>query len=85
MSIVVKQISYVHSNRECLFHDINFSISKGQKIALIGDNGSGKSTLLEILAGRIVPAAGDVSSTSKPFFYIPQHFGQYDDLTVAQA
>jgi ATPase subunit of ABC transporter with duplicated ATPase domains len=67
-----------------MFRDINFSISKGQKIALIGDNGSGKSTLLEILAGRLAPASGNVASTSKPF-YIPQHFGQYDDLTVAQA
>jgi len=84
MSIVVKQISYVHPNRECLFRDINFSISKGQKIALIGDNGSGKSTLLKILAGRLAPASGDVALTSKPF-YIPQHFGQYDDLTVAMA
>nr|WP_294873625.1 ABC-F family ATP-binding cassette domain-containing protein [uncultured Pedobacter sp.] len=84
MGIVVKQISYVHSNKECLFRDINFSVSKGQKIALIGANGSGKSTLLEILAGRVAPASGDVASTSKPF-YIPQHFGQYDDLTVAQA
>ncbi|WP_235207215.1 ABC-F family ATP-binding cassette domain-containing protein [Pedobacter sp. V48] len=67
-----------------MFRDINFSISKGQKIALIGDNGSGKSTLLEILAGRLAPASGNVALTSKPF-YIPQHFGQYDDLTVAEA
>ncbi len=84
MSIVVKQLSYIHSNRECLFRNINFSVSKGQKIALIGSNGSGKSTLLRILANRIAPATGDVSSTSKPF-YVPQHFGQYDNLTVAQA
>lgn len=84
MGIVVKQISYMHSNQECLFRNINFSISKGQKVALIGANGSGKSTLLEVLAGRIAPAAGDVAFTNKPF-YIPQHFGQYDDLTVAQA
>lgn len=84
MGIVVKQISYVHSNRECLFRDINFSVSKGQKIALIGANGSGKSTLLEILAGRVEPASGDVASTNKPF-YVPQHFGQYNDLTIGQA
>jgi len=84
MGIVVKQISYMHSNQECLFRDINFSVSKGQKIALIGVNGSGKSTLLQILSGLIEPASGDVASINKPF-YVPQHFGQYDDLTVAQA
>lgn len=84
MSIVVKQISYIHPNREYLFNDVNFSISKGEKIALIGANGAGKSTLLEIIAGRIQASSGDVSSKDKPF-YVPQHFGQYDDLTVAQS
>ncbi len=84
MGIVVKQLSYIHPNREYLFNNINFSISKGEKIALIGGNGAGKSTLLEIIAGQIQAASGDVSSSEKPF-YVPQHFGQYDDLTVAQS
>lgn len=84
MSIVVKQISYIHPNREYLFNDLNFSISNGEKISLIGANGTGKSTLLEIIAGQIQASSGDVSSKDKPF-YVPQHFGQYDDLTVAQS
>ncbi len=84
MGIVVKQISYIHPNREYLFNNINFSISKGEKVALIGANGAGKSTLLEILAGQIQAYSGDVSSRDKPF-YVPQHFGQYDNLTVAQS
>lgn len=84
MGIVVKQISYIHPNREYLFNDINFSIAKGEKVALIGANGTGKSTLLAIIAGQIQAYSGDISSRDKPF-YVPQHFGQYNDLTVAQS
>lgn len=35
-----------------LFKDLNLTISKGQKIALIAKNGSGKTTLLKIIAGE---------------------------------
>lgn len=35
-----------------LFDDLNLTISKGEKIALIARNGTGKSTLLEIIAGE---------------------------------
>ncbi|MCB0691966.1 MAG: ABC-F family ATP-binding cassette domain-containing protein, partial [Saprospiraceae bacterium] len=34
-----------------LFSDIDLSISKGQKIALIAKNGTGKTTLLRVIAG----------------------------------
>jgi len=33
-----------------LFHDIHFSLKKGDRIGLLGDNGTGKSTLLKILS-----------------------------------
>ena len=34
-----------------ILNDINLTVNKGEKIALIGSNGSGKSTLLKIIAG----------------------------------
>jgi ATPase subunit of ABC transporter with duplicated ATPase domains len=34
-----------------LLDDVNFTLYKGQKVALIGRNGSGKTTLFKILAG----------------------------------
>ena len=35
-----------------LFSDISFSISKGDKIALVAQNGTGKTTLLRVIAGE---------------------------------
>lgn len=43
-----------------LFDSISTSISKDDKIVLIGKNGSGKSTLLKIVSGEIRPADGSV-------------------------
>lgn len=84
MSIAIQQLSYLHPDREPLFREIGFSLLSGQKVALIGDNGSGKSTLLQIMGGRLPAASGEVICRSHPY-YVPQHFGQYNGLTVAQA
>lgn len=43
--------------------NIQFNISSGSRIGLIGANGSGKSTLMRILAGLEKPDSGDVVST----------------------
>ena len=41
-----------------IFSSLNTSISKGEKISLVGRNGSGKSTLLKLLSGHILPSSG---------------------------
>ena len=46
-----------------VLQNINFNISAGERIGLIGPNGSGKTTLMRILAGFEQPDSGDVSST----------------------
>lgn len=43
--------------------NINFNISAGERIGLIGANGSGKTTLIKILAGLELPDSGNVAST----------------------
>ncbi len=43
-----------------ILDDINFGISKGQTVAIVGPSGSGKSTLLGLLAGLDTPTQGKV-------------------------
>lgn len=49
-------------NDNWLFRDLNFSLHRGDRIALVGINGTGKSSLLKILAGQLDPTAGLVVS-----------------------
>jgi NitT/TauT family transport system ATP-binding protein len=44
-----------------VLHDVNLAVAKGGFVSLIGPSGCGKSTLLNVLAGLLVPTAGDVS------------------------
>lgn len=84
MSITVNNLSYIHPDKETLFQNINFSISSGEKVALVGNNGSGKSSLLQIIGGQLQPSVGEIICSENPY-YIPQHFGQYNNLTISQA
>ncbi len=47
-----------------LFEEISFSISQGQKVALIARNGAGKTTLLNIIAGVDQPDSGSCAFQS---------------------
>ncbi|GGM84467.1 ABC transporter ATP-binding protein [Dyadobacter beijingensis] len=82
--LFLQGVTYAHPNRDVLFSDIDLTVNRHDKIALIGNNGAGKSTLLNILAGRVKPASGKAGADSKPY-YMPQLFGQYNHLTVAEA
>ena len=55
-----------------LFQDLNFTIKRGEKVAIIGNNGTGKTTILKIL-NRLLPAdEGSFRLGSKV------HIGYYD-------
>lgn len=82
--IILQNLTYIHPDKDLLFDNLNLIINGQNKIALTGNNGSGKSTLLKIMAGILQPSKGNVKTGSNPY-YIPQHFGQYNDMTIAQA
>ncbi|MEZ0128862.1 ribosomal protection-like ABC-F family protein [Flavobacterium sp. LBUM151] len=82
--LILQNISYLHTNRDLLFDKITFTANKQEKIALIGNNGVGKSTLLKIIAGELQPYEGLLKADAKPY-YVPQIFGQFNHLTIAEA
>lgn len=82
--LTLHNICYAHPNKELLLDSITLTINKYDKIALIGNNGTGKSTLLQIMAGHLQPSSGTLKAVSKPY-YIPQVFGQFNQMTIAQA
>lgn len=84
MSIQIQSLAYRHSDKTLLFQELNFSLPAMQKANLIGNNGCGKSTFLRILAGEIKDIEGTYLCSSLPY-YIPQHFGQFSEMTVAEA
>ncbi|WP_171136665.1 ABC-F family ATP-binding cassette domain-containing protein [Ruegeria sp. HKCCC1038] len=45
---------------DVLFDDLNFTISKGDRIGLVAANGRGKTTLLECMVGQSDPTSGNI-------------------------
>jgi len=43
-----------------ILRDVDFTLGRGETVAIVGASGSGKSTLLSILAGLDTPSAGTV-------------------------
>ncbi len=82
--LTIQDLSYTHPDKTLLFSNINLTVNPNEKIALIGNNGAGKTTLLRIIAGELQPSDGILKTDTNPY-YIPQIFGQYDHLTVAEA
>ena len=58
--LTVKNLSHSYEDK-ILFLDVNFKVSLGDKIAILGPNGCGKSTLLKIIMKRISPEVGEIN------------------------
>ena len=67
-----------------LFEDLNFSIKRGERVAIIGNNGTGKTTILKIL-NQIVPAdTGCFHLGSKVHngYYDQEHHVLHNEKTI---
>jgi ABC-2 type transport system ATP-binding protein len=74
---------------------VSLTIERGSITALVGPNGAGKSTLMRLCAGLEQPFSGHVRldgndvhanprAAHRRMGFLPDFFGLYDDLTVAQ-
>jgi ABC-type dipeptide/oligopeptide/nickel transport system ATPase subunit len=56
-----KQIDYKYNgNQGWILSNVNLSIDRGEIVGLFGHSGQGKTTLAKILAGYLMPSAGQV-------------------------
>lgn len=56
--------------------DFSYEIDRGARLGLIGPNGAGKSTLLNLIAGRLEPDAGRITTGATI------HIGYYDQESL---
>jgi ATP-binding cassette subfamily F protein uup len=69
-----------------LFTGLNFILTAGMKVGLVGPNGSGKTTLLRLLRGEIEPAAGVIRrAESLRMVYFSQMRELDENLTLRRA
>jgi ATP-binding cassette subfamily F protein uup len=71
--VVAKNLSKEIGGRT-LFKHLDFILSPGTRIGLMGPNGSGKTTLLKLLAGELTPDQGTLKMADKlKIVYFDQH------------
>ncbi|MCX6153016.1 MAG: ABC transporter ATP-binding protein [Candidatus Kapabacteria bacterium] len=59
--IEVKGLTFSYDKEHQVLKNVNFKISKGKKIALVGASGSGKSTMLDLLIRFYDPVQGEIT------------------------
>lgn len=62
---------------------VDFSISKGEIVAIIGPSGSGKSTLLRCINGLATPTSGEIILNGKTGMVF-QHFNLFPHMTCRE-
>jgi ATP-binding cassette subfamily F protein uup len=69
-----------------LFSGLNFILTAGMKVGLVGPNGSGKTTLLRLLRGELEPAEGAIRrATALRLVYFSQMRELDESLTLRRA
>jgi ABC-2 type transport system ATP-binding protein len=75
--------------------NVGFEVRRGEVFGLVGPDGAGKTTIMRMLATVLRPDAGTISieginavadpeAAKSAISYMPQRFGLYEDLTVAE-
>ncbi|UUM19409.1 ABC-F family ATP-binding cassette domain-containing protein [Mycoplasma sp. 1018B] len=83
----VENLTYIDENGKTLFANLNFTLSKGEKMVVIGEDDIAKTKLLECLIGKIKPSSGTIKwgQTIKHTYY-PNDNKEFftEDITIIE-
>jgi len=83
--VELENVSYEIGGRK-LFSDLNFVITAGMRVGLVGPNGSGKTTLLRLLRGEYSPDTGKIQTAPNlRIVYFDQNRQLDGELTLRRA
>ncbi len=83
--IELQDVSFDIAGRT-LFRDLNFILTAGMRVGLVGPNGSGKTTLLRLLSGELAPASGEIKTADAlQIVYFDQNRVLNPDVTLRRA
>jgi len=83
--VEMEDVSVVLGDRK-IVEGLNFLITSGMRVGLVGPNGSGKTTLLRLLTGELQPASGTIKlAASLKIVYFSQTRELDEELTLRRA
>ena len=76
-SIPIKcnNLTFGYDEENLLYENLNFDLSRGEKLLVVGENGIGKTTLLRLIMGYLTPIEGSIEITDKTdiAYYAQEH------------
>ena len=72
MLLTIKDLNVYYGVIQAL-KGVNFSVDKGEIVALIGANGAGKTTTLHTISGLIEPKSGQILFNGRDISHVPGH------------
>ncbi|MDQ2842726.1 MAG: ABC-F family ATP-binding cassette domain-containing protein, partial [Acidobacteriota bacterium] len=83
--VTFERVSFSFGDRP-IIRDLEFAITAGMRIGLVGPNGSGKTTLLRLLRGEMEPSSGAIDrAPSLGVVYFEQNRTLDPDITLRRA
>ncbi|THC55268.1 ATP-binding cassette domain-containing protein [Streptomyces sp. A1499] len=67
--VALRAASYAYDEGPAVLSGLDFSVSEGRALALLGRNGSGKTTLMRLLSGGLRSDAGELLLGGSPVTY----------------
>jgi cobalt/nickel transport system ATP-binding protein len=62
----LEEVSYNYLDGIPALREISFTVTRGERVVILGANGSGKSTLLKLMDGLYFPTAGEIRAFGVP-------------------